>query len=790
MKILKTLAVFFVLLALTAGAVAEEVEITKFQKGEVSISLPLGVKTVNSDYMPEDGVIEIEIDSLGTDWSTAITKVASDGDLWFGFNWDVPAGKLSSGSWYWVTTESDDWSNSQAIKDACEELRGLLINYSSREKAGYAGGTLISYFAETNKVVPYTFAETKSCIVMGVIYGYDDETDKYVPETCKYATVKLTHTNNNEFTARLNRVPKERIVADANVDESKAVVVDGSVVYSLDNDHGYGALVTRVAKPTNIDAKSVMVSGGGVVSSGTVADQEYTFYGLGTEEWAKTASLVYYWYSGEYDAEGGVPTGDLLYAERLDISVMVGDPKPWPNYISVEGVSKANATHVISKDKGLTAESFISTDYNEENGTVLIAPNGKIPANKGDLTEYKVVSRIVAPEDAVKCATYNLSYSEALGSSSTERNYASMDGLLTDKAREDVPENGVYVYEEDLFRAIKFDGDDGLEVYYDRNSSGERNVDVMMIDWFDGLGNRIERQWFCRQYKEMVTPETEEILNVEPTSADSPVLITTADIGDYKLQVSSYPQTSRYGTQIHYELQLLDPNGYAAQIGDLPEGTQVQLLIPYPDNVDLDNVVFTVNHYDAVTKVDDENKGEDEEVSVAESYAEGVTLDRTDAGVLMTVKSLSPFVLSYVKSVCNHDNNKNLTYDAMGNTITETCPDCEHKETLTVEVEESCVAGTQISYKITTSAGWQGGEPTIEYGNEETLDITSEMPKEPGKYVLFVKVQNRTLAFQFKVVAAPAMPATGDNSLPLIALMGMLALAVTGSFMLRKKANG
>ena len=46
------------------------------------------------------------------------------------------------------------------------------------------------------------------------------------------------------------------------------------------------------------------------------------------------------------------------------------------------------------------------------------------------------------------------------------------------------------------------------------------------------------------------------------------------------------------------------------------------------------------------------------------------------------------------------------------------------------------------------------------------------------------------LNFKVEVTAAPVMPTTGDNSLPLATLMGMLALALTGAFMLRRKVNG
>jgi len=182
---------------------------------------------------------------------------------------------------------------------------------------------------------------------------------------------------------------------------------------------------------------------------------------------------------------------------------------------------------------------------------------------------------------------------------------------------------------------------------------------------------------------------------------------------------------------------------------------------------------------------------------VVDSFIEGtessVKLERADTGVYMTVTSLSPFVLSWKKAVCNHGNNKDLTYDAKGNTITETCPSCDHKATLTVEVEESCVAGTQIDYQLTASNNLIGTIATA-YKNEKTSDVTADMPTEPGKYSLKVGIERNNgvewyLEIPFTVTAAPAMPATGDNSLPLVALLGMLALAVTGSFMLRKKAN-
>ena len=162
----------------------------------------------------------------------------------------------------------------------------------------------------------------------------------------------------------------------------------------------------------------------------------------------------------------------------------------------------------------------------------------------------------------------------------------------------------------------------------------------------------------------------------------------------------------------------------------------------------------------------------------------------------MTVTSLSPFVLSWAEAECEHKeiNHASSVTGSDKNSegvVVETCNDCtDHKASWVITVDKTCVAGKELGYKITRSAEWLGGDPTITYIDANAMEIFDKTPTTPGRYELSVKfASGAMLHIPFEVVAAPAMPATGDNSLPLIALMGMLALAVTGSFMLRRKAN-
>lgn len=460
--------------------------------------------------------------------------------------------------------------------------------------------------------------------------------------------------------------------------------------------------------------------------------------------------------------------------------VSVGEPKAWPNYITDENVTKADVTFVVGESADDATSSAIKAAHDKQSGTVNVYGAGEMPS--ADMTKYMLFCKIKAPAGATHAAHATYEYIKLLGSATTADRYRTMEESLNDPVLEPV-ENGVFVYTEELFKAARFAADAGLEVYYDKNSTADNTGDVTMIDWYDADGKFMSRQWIAKTYAPLAQIKKDDVKKSVPANAENPLLIY-ADAGEgFELQVASYPQTSENGMQLHYELTLLK-NGVEVPLDEL-SGNGVELFIPYPDSVNaVEDVTFMVNHYDATGKVVD---------NFVEESNSGIALTRVEGGVLMTIKSLSPFVLSWEEVECEHEK-ENLFYERHENMIRESCKACEnHTAVWHIWADKSCVAGTELVYEAGHSEGWLGGDWEITFVHPDAMETFDKTPTEPGEYELVVTFANEKISMlriPFTVTAAPAMPTTGDNNLPLAALTGLLVLAVTGAFMLRRKVNG
>lgn len=672
MKILKTLAVFFVLLALTAGAVAE-VEFAPFIEGELDLTMPAGVQCTILDICETEGVIEIEIDSEETDWSTVVTKADGWGEICFDLTWNYDDTEYvgTRGTQTVIELSNDDWSKDNLL-NVENGYRDCYENFADYKPSslgyGFVQGAIANYSITESTMIPREIAGTTCMYVMGFFYGSDNSI-----EVAKYATIKVTHTDKNARRVSLNLVPEERIVA--NTSTTQPTIEDGSILLELDNGHSVKTMDVMVKKPEG--ANSYVVSGLGDTKSGPATDYVVTLGGIAKEDFRDSHRLTFLWYKGAFDENMQVPTGDVLRAEAMSITVSVGDPVAWPNYIDDGTVTTADVDFIVSKDGGTNKASFIKVDYDQETGTAQVVPNGNLPNE--DLTRYELLCSIKAPENAVSCITTGMSYQDLKGASMTASRYEQLNFRLLEQGKTHSPVvNRAYVCDPTaLFSSAKYSADPGLLIYHDINSTNPDFGYVTMVDWYDEEDMFINRQWFVTQYQPMAKTMTVPIIT-EPISMTSPVLIAEVAVEDYELQVTSYPQTSESGTQIHYELKLVDTNGEPVDFSKLNNFGEIQLLIPYPAGASAKDFTFTVNHYDAAGD------------KVAQSVTTADTsLTPLDEGLLMTVTSLSPFVLSW-----------------------------------------------------------------------ETTDVD-----------------------------VSALPSTGDNSLPLTVLMGMLALAVTGAVMLRKKAN-
>lgn len=789
MKILKTLAVFFVLLALTVGAVAQEY--TPFGIGELKLELPRGLEAKVTQT--KAGHIDVLVDCETTDWTAVVAQMDHWGaipvfvDTQLSFGATAGLGNL----FFTEQDELPDWSYS-TMKPLFDKCFKYIEDDIAGGRTGLGGvQTIMDYSVSTNALVPRTYSE-ESGQWLFFLEGYCNDAKEIVGK--KYCTIGITYTDPSARKVVLNKVLASRITAS---DKATATVTNGNVAYELENSEGHTELVTVVQPPAG--TKSFLIEEEGGIKQGAIDDLEPFTHWAPPKDHFNAFERTLYWYAGEYDAENNTPTGDLIRAERLNISISIGNPVVWPNYVpetDMEKVSKENLSlGVYNRTSGKAANpAFAAVDYADDIGTVTIKRDKSKNMPKGDLTEYDLVQRVTAPENAVYYSYYDASYIESVfkGTWALERDYLEKHKKELDEAdRIEVPTDGIIEFADNLFSKAEYSGaDEGLVTYYDYNVTEDDSGDIVFVQWYDDAGNVIGvPQWFAIQYQTMAVTTQTEIESDIPADAEDPTLFTTADAGGYTLKVTSYPQSSEEENQIHYELELFNENGEYVELKDLPKG-EYNLFIPFPDDlVVTEDLTFTVNHYNADSSVILESANE---IGTAK-----VELKRETTGVWMKVTSLSPFVMSWAEAECEHKEISHASSvtgsdkDSEG-VVVETCNDCtDHKASWVITVDKTCVAGKELGYKITRSAEWLGGDPTITYIGANAMEIFDKTPTTPGKYELSVKfASGAMLHIPFEVVAAPAMPATGDNNLPLAALTGLLVLAVTGAFMLRRKVNG
>lgn len=798
MKILRTLAVLFVLLALTVGAVAEEYK--PFTKDDLYITMPEGmVYTLNHKV----GHIDIVIDSGRTDWDLVATQADSWGEVVIDFSVKYPEdADLAAGTRGHNLDLPGDWTY-ETLKEDYDMCYDFLVHQASASPRSGGGQLGIAMYSDSVKtIIPTAYDGNQKAYLMTVFFEGTKESKTVIE--AKYTSIRVTYTDESARKVERNLVPAERIIVDTVTDT--AAVSDGVVNYVIENGitSQYGINIDTVIKKWD-GAQSYRATGFSNIKypgDGLTEEQRNENYELmnkpnagsakdllvrmsnvkGSSDF-KYAFPVIYWYDGPFDEENWKPTGKLIAVECASFYLKMGDPMPWPNYLDpndewydLTKLTGNDLTFRIAKADG-TKAAFAGVSYNGNIGTATVkGADGSVSAGD-DLTKYNLYAEVKAPTNAKYYKYSNYFESMLLGSYYADNGFNSHKRTLD--VGEYLPTNGNAIFDCDLLKEATYANDKGLKVYYDSNPTlnGVGGA-VYFIEWYDENYEMISRVWFVTQFNTLANIEEVDIESSIPKNPVAPTLVSADAGNDFKLQVASFPQTSENGTQIHYELTLLK-NGVEVPLDELSTDG-VTLFIPYPNSVENDaEVTFKVNHYDDLGNVVD---------SFVEGGDSSVKLERADNGVYMTVTSLSPFVLSWEEVECEHEN---LTYSASGSTVTESCKDCdEYEETWTITVDETCVAGTQLDHKITHTQNWQGGEATIVYGND-AMETFTETPTVPGKYQMTVSFADCDVVLNFKVevTAAPVMPTTGDNSMPLAALMAIAAMAMSAAFALRKKAT-
>lgn len=746
MKIRKILILFVVLVSLTAAALADQTY-TQYTQAEVEKIVYHMPEGLSYTAKAQAGHAEVMVDSAKSDWTYIAAQAALFDNVEFTFDMPMMDGAAHSKSGaIWVNP-----GYYATFDDAMSELYLLVSNELYDREAPRGWGMLADVSDETSTVIPTVYDQSRPILMMTLYYSDSDELIGV-----KYATLYITYTDASAQRVEFAGVPAERVRNTASLTGVGEVSISrGLVNYQM--NAGFGGQISLTVTPPD-GAKRYSVENGGSVglSDGECnGDLQLSFNVSSQNDSYLRQSVAFVWLDDQRN---------VIDVESLAINVSVGDPKPWINYEADLELPDENG--FVAVFEGVQELSGIGQTYKD--GTITVAPTRENFMVSGTPDQIRIAVYLKAPEGA---ETYKYaSYSEGnlLGEQhGTYNNY--LQYIQREEAHAVNGDGNVRIEEIPVFKCAEYKNDPGLKVYYDANSTDRANGQMIMVEWYGKSGNLLLRQGLAVRFETMAM-EVKTIVEVDvPDTAQNPTLIAEKASSGYALQVMSYPQTGE--AQRHYELRLLDSNGDAQPVSAL--GSDVQLLIPYPDGTNQNSEEqFAVNHY---------TTDEPPEVQEVFSEAKG-NITRTEAGLLLTVKSLSPFVISWEKPVHEHE----LVYTASGNTLTQKCEACGHSATATLEIKNDFVKGEKVDAIVNVSDGWLGDKPAISYASNDGQALASA-PAASGLYSVSMTMGNAKVTCYFTIADPEVLPQTGDDSLPLTVLIAVMLLAVAGVIWLGRK---
>ena len=231
---------------------------------------------------------------------------------------------------------------------------------------------------------------------------------------------------------------KDRIIPQS-IDGAIISKSDGSVSYQLPNNYNQNPLRPFVSAPANAKRFATLSSEG--VSAPKALDsimiENATVSGIalslrvGQKDYLDQQIETIFWYADEEGKE-------LLSIDRLQITIVVGSPQPYPRYWRENGeMSSVPANRLIvplSLSDDSLASSFINMRYEDDIFRITVAP-GQIPDGL-DLDNCAYEYLVAAPANALCYSVGGRSSSIIYGEQ--EKRLGEYDKELTDvNARRD-----------------------------------------------------------------------------------------------------------------------------------------------------------------------------------------------------------------------------------------------------------------------------------------------------------------------------------------------------------------
>ncbi|MBQ3132035.1 MAG: immunoglobulin domain-containing protein [Clostridia bacterium] len=329
--------------------------------------------------------------------------------------------------------------------------------------------------------------------------------------------------------------------------------------------------------------------------------------------------------------------------------------------------------------------------------------------------------------------------------------------------------------------------DDNLDVYV-VNEDVTGHATYRIIEWYDEGGNLItmdngKRGQYIYMVKKpyMQSAETQlqfdKYASITPKPGEAYAIVweykneKVSELNQMKFRCEVPLQKENNGNNryVYQKLDLIDADG---NVVELPEGTTIKVVLPYPEGLNKNNT--KLQHFD-VWHYEDDTHGRHE------SMRQKGVLALEDIGVTFTTDDFSPFLLSYEPASAGSPSKPS------GGSSGSRLPSIAYPvANQTVEAAPGSVASMNVRASNASSYQWyidrNDGKGFVPISGATAAEyITSPVEAENNGYRYFCRVSNAygsvdSAVFTLSVLAMN-IPKTGDASmlLPILIALGAAA---------------
>jgi len=645
---MKRLFLFLLLLVLTplcalADDYTPKYNLQPVPAERIDYTLPIGIKLAQP-ISKTDGRLTIIIDSEKTDWTSVIASATHHGGIDLSMRAMPPANAVNQkntgvGNGY---NPEEETLEEAALRNLDRQAGKQISSSREPEQTDYWNGhDIVQFDPESSSVIPSVRDEDHYFAHL-VIWNPTSSNP-----ICEYFFVDVRFTDDSARKVKMTNVPAERLTAHA-ADKLKAVVSGGAVDYTLESGHSLNQIETFIAAPNGATHYALYTPSGvspiSPVHPYAYGDSRMGFWQnqqVASNEQAYLSHLSILWY-GDEDGK------NLLTIERFKLSLIIGDPQPYPRYFRERGEIQSVPADRLIVPLYLSApnmdSSFINMRYEDDTYRITVEP-GQLPEGI-ELDDCAYETMIAAPSNAV-C------YSTAGGSSDSI--YGFFEDRYTDAVERledpDSRSNEFYMHEGRrvaplggpmLATSRSFNYDPDLKLYTPTSITGEYAGSVEFIYWYDSFDPEAEpilkEYYVFRTDPFSVTMKPQPALKDEselppPEGMKIPVIVL--DGADKERELFLVIENHVYSgkNMVVYGLHVQDADG---NVVDLK--TDATVILPYPKGVGMGSPGrITLNHYDASGVI----------CYSEDSANPKYRLTRTPHGISFRNQTFSPFVLSW-----------------------------------------------------------------------------------------------------------------------------------------------